>query len=77
MPAAKPSQAAIKDALRKLLDCMNAVDDEAERADQPGAGAWSSAPVIAMSYAREEATRAIAEQEGNDTRILSQLNRPR
>lgn len=50
--------------LRKLLDCMQAVDDEAERADKPGAGTWSSAPVVAMSYARQEALRALAEQEG-------------
>ena len=49
--------------LKGLTDAMDAVDAEAERADQPGATAWSSAPVVALRYKRLEARATLAKLE--------------
>lgn len=48
---------ALVKAVTEFLDSLDAVDAEAERAQQPGANAWSSAPVVRSLFARK-ATRA-------------------
>lgn len=61
-PKATPSQAdvdALVKAATEFLDSLDAVDTEAERAQQPGANAWSSAPVVRSLYARKATHAAL------------------
>lgn len=55
-----------KGALQGLTDALDAVDAEAERADKPGATAWSSAPLVALRYKRQEARVVLAKMEKTD-----------
>lgn len=53
----------LDDAVCELVDALDAVDAEAERAEQPGATAWSSAPVVRSLYARKAARAALKDAE--------------
>lgn len=52
--------ATLADAVREYLSCVEAVDAEARRAEQPGANAWSSAPVVAQIKARERLAELVS-----------------
>jgi hypothetical protein len=51
----------LEEALKKWLAAVDAVDAEAERAEKEGG--FSSAPIVAMIYARKEARAALAGEE--------------
>ncbi|ULQ47446.1 hypothetical protein JN531_003980 [Flagellatimonas centrodinii] len=49
---------------KELLAAMDEVDAEAQRADQPNANAWSSAPTVRMLHARKALAAALAKHRG-------------
>jgi hypothetical protein len=48
-----------REALREILDAQDAVNAEAERAEQPGANAWSSAPMVRLISAYDDGRKAL------------------
>lgn len=53
-------------ALREVLDAMDAVDAEAERAEANGGKGWSSAPVVRLLHAREKAHAVLTKETISD-----------